>query len=88
MAVECQEASQPCGSCHLRERGICLSSSHQAVSEERERKQETVRASIRKIGCLLKSQTSGNNEKRKKKIRKSQTRQSQTCGVNQDRKLL
>lgn len=51
-------------------RGVCVSSSHQAVSEERERKQETVRASIRKIAHLLKSETRGNNEKRKKKKEK------------------
>lgn len=66
MAVECEEASQLCG-CHLRAR--CLSSSHQAVSEEKEGR-ETVRASLRKTGCLLKSQTGGNKERKKKKKKK------------------
>lgn len=54
------------------ERGVCVSCSPQAVSEEREGEQETVRASIRKTACWLKSQTRGNKEKRRGK-KKSET---------------
>lgn len=50
----------------LSPRARCLSEQLTPGSERGERKQETVR----KIGCLLKSQTGGNKEKRKKKNKK------------------
>lgn len=62
MAVEREEASRRCG-CHLRAR--CLSEQLTAGGERGERKQETVRASVRKTACLLKSQMRGNKERKK-----------------------
>ena len=62
-------------SCHLRQRCLC-EPLPRAESGDAERGQEAARASVRKMGGLLKSQTRGNNEKRGGKISKSQTRQS------------
>lgn len=48
----------------------CLSEQLTPGSERGEREQETVRASLRKTGCLLKSQIRGNKERRGKKKKK------------------
>lgn len=56
MAVECQEASQLCGSCHLRERCLFGSSSQQTGRGKGKTERRRVGPSIRKTGCVLKSQ--------------------------------